>query len=388
MRTLEVLDKVLKGKRIVENTQRHYRELLTSLAEFSPEWPNNGAVINEWINTLTDRADTSVRMWFDYGHAAGRYMQRISGRNSQGGYNFYNPFDDAEKPEVKRIKRRNFSADEVMLVIGACRFGYDRELILTLIDSTCRISDLVNLKGRDVDEAEGFINCTGKTGQSHYRLDRRICRALKELAGGDDNYVFVGRDGKRLNEDSLTSRARRIIVRAGIKGKKLGPHSLRHAGGTLIARYTRSALAVKAMLQHQNIATSMKYIHDVEEEIQQDISPLKLVGMSISNGKHIEFEPRQIGMGEGDGDSTALVLTDEPEIIEGVPDFSDDMFPQIEEGKESRPLLKTDDLKLMRRIFVEFARRDGNHIDMLKARELMKRIIRRPKGSRVIEMLK
>ncbi len=49
MKTMEVMEKVLKGKRIKPATQRHYREALGSLAEYSEDWPSNGAAINEWI---------------------------------------------------------------------------------------------------------------------------------------------------------------------------------------------------------------------------------------------------------------------------------------------------------------------------------------------------
>jgi len=37
METIEVLDKVLKGKRLRPDSQRHYREALGSLARYSIE---------------------------------------------------------------------------------------------------------------------------------------------------------------------------------------------------------------------------------------------------------------------------------------------------------------------------------------------------------------
>ena len=37
VKTLEVLDKVLRGKRIKEATERHYREALKSLSGYSEE---------------------------------------------------------------------------------------------------------------------------------------------------------------------------------------------------------------------------------------------------------------------------------------------------------------------------------------------------------------
>lgn len=122
MMTLEVLEKVLKGKRVKPNTQRHYKEALTSLSKYSEEWPVSGVVINEWLNTLNDRSDGSVRMWFDFVKSAGKYMKRA--------YKIDNPCDDAESPKVSKKRRRYFTSDELMKVISACRFGYDRELLI------------------------------------------------------------------------------------------------------------------------------------------------------------------------------------------------------------------------------------------------------------------
>jgi len=47
MKTLEVLERVLNGKRLKPNTQRHYREALGSLAKCCEGWPVSGVAINE-----------------------------------------------------------------------------------------------------------------------------------------------------------------------------------------------------------------------------------------------------------------------------------------------------------------------------------------------------
>jgi len=50
MKTLEVLEKVLRGKRLKLNTQRHYRDALDSLARFSEDWPVSGVVISDLLD--------------------------------------------------------------------------------------------------------------------------------------------------------------------------------------------------------------------------------------------------------------------------------------------------------------------------------------------------
>jgi len=62
MKTLEALEKVLKGKRLKPNTQRHYRDALGSLARYSEDWPVNGMIINEWLASLEGYADTTLKM--------------------------------------------------------------------------------------------------------------------------------------------------------------------------------------------------------------------------------------------------------------------------------------------------------------------------------------
>jgi integrase len=274
MKTLEVLEIVLKGKRLKANTQRHYREALGSLGQYSEDWPVSGVIINEWMASLEGYADTTVKMWFDFVNAAGKYMFKA--------YKIDNPCAEAERPKVSKKRRRYFSTDEMVGIIKACVNEFELLLILTLIDSACRIGELVNLRGGDV--GDGFINVVGKTGQRRYRLTVGLCEQLRNMAEGDDKPVFKNRAGGFYQDgDGLGHRVRYVVERAGIKGKKVGVHTLRHSSASLVAREGKPLL-VKALLQHDDIGTSMVYIHDVEDLIigTDEYSPLRLLGKQYS----------------------------------------------------------------------------------------------------------
>lgn len=369
MKTLEVLEKVLRGKRIKPGTQRHYREALGSLARFEEEWPVSGLVINEWLAYLDSFSDSTVKMWFDFVNAAGKYMKKA--------YELENPCESADRPRVEKKRRRYFTGEELVRIIRACRFEQDKVLILTLIDSTCRIGELAGLEARNVGDT--WIDVKGKTGQRRYRCDQTICKKLREL-GADRKPIFKGRYGDDASVESLKKRVTRVIKEAGITGSKLGPHTLRHSGASLVAQETGSALAVKALLQHDNIDTSMEYIHDAEDLIQQRISPLRLVAERVF-GNGVGFEPKQLDMGEdvfAGGESKALVEY-EVESVEGVVDLLAEQFPEIGEAVKVRPLLKTDDLRLMRKCFMRYIRSGLAESDEVRYRELMKRILRKVK---------
>jgi integrase len=373
VKTLEVLEKVLRGKRVKATTQRHYREALGSLSRYSEDWPVSGVVINEWMASLGGFADSTVKMWFDFVNSAGKYMKRT--------YDVGNPCEFADRPKVSKKRRRYFSAYEIVSIIKACTNDFERALVLTLVDSTCRIGELVNLKGGDV--GDGFINVKGKTGERRYRLDLAICAKLREIAGGDDKPVFRNVNGGFYRDsDGLSHRVRYVIERAGIKGAKLGPHTLRHSGASLVAQETGSALAVKALLQHDNIKTSMEYIHDAEDVLQQRISPLRLVGEQVfkDSGFGVAEKTKQLTMG---GEIIDVGVSEfkevEAEVSEGVLDLLDEQFPEISEGVEVRPLLKTEDLRLIRRVFMRDIRSGLAGSDELRCKELVKRVLRRVK---------
>ena len=358
MKTLEVLEKVLKGKRIKADTVRHYRDALNSLARYSEDWPVNGVVINEWLGSLRGYSDTTVRNWFNFVNSAGKYMKKA--------YKIDNPCENANRPKVKKKRRRYFTAYELVKIIRACRFEQDKVLILTLLDSTCRIGELVGLKARNVGEA--WIDVEGKSGQRRYRCDEVICRELRRLGEGGQP-IFRGRDGKEANVVSLKHRVRRVIKEAGITGSKLGPHTLRHSGASLVAQETGSALAVKALLQHDKIDTSMDYIHDAEDVIQQRISPLRLIGEKMFGDMP---EMKQLAMVEGNGSNLM-----EGEEVDVVSDFLNEEFREINDDMVVRSQFKADDLRLLRRAFIGYIRSGVANSDESKCRDLFKRMLRR-----------
>jgi len=83
----------------------------------------------------------------------------------------------------------------------------------------------------------------------------------------------------------------------------------------------------------------MLYIHDAEEEIAKEISPLALAGVNMDTGKVKVLELKAIGDGE------------EVEV-----DLIPEYFPDIPGGLFVRPGLKSDDLDLMKDMAILYMR--------------------------------
>jgi len=74
------------------------------------------------------------------------------------------------------------------------------------------------------------------------------------------------------------------------------------------------------------------------------------------------------------------VLEGEIVVPDAVEDLLDEQFPEVADGVEVRPLLKTDDLRLVRLAFVGFIRSGSAGSSEVDMRFLLKRMLRKAKG--------
>lgn len=361
MITLEVLEKYLKSHKLKPQTVSMYTYVFKSLSEYSEDWPVSSVIIDEWLTGLDGMSDVSIKTYYVVANTVGKYMKRA--------YKLDNPCEDANVPKVQKKKRRYFTADEMVSIIKACINDNEKLLVAVLIDSGCRIGELATLRASGV--GDGWIDVVGKTGERRHRLSPELCERMR-VAGADGGTVFKMVDGSDCTVAALKLRMRRVVQRAGIKGKKIGVHTFRHSVGSLVAKHTNSALAVKAVLAHDDIDTSMIYIHDAEESIAQGISPLSLLGQEIASARE---SGRALPM-----------LTDGSEVVEGEfvevdgnghDDMLEELIPEVADGISVRPLLKTEDLRLMRRVFIMYIRGGDVGNDDVRLRELMRRFLRK-----------
>ncbi len=361
VKLVDLKEKYLKERgRLSPATIRNYNWTFDRLLEKREYWFNEASEVNEFIAGLGNINDESVRAIFGYIRAIGRYTKRV--------YSWDDPTENADRPEVKHKTRRYFKEDELKAIIGACKSMEERVLIASLLDSTCRIKGIAGLKVEDLGR-DGF-KAREKTGERWYRCDTRLIDMMRKMAV--DGVVFPRKDDSRnvvypvacITPNDLASKVRRVFKRAGLTGEKLGPHTLRHTGASIVAKNTRSALAVKALLQHDNINTSMRYIHDAEEDIQREISPMELAGvMMLKQGKLEVKQNEVLALPENAGMGDEVLINQ--------------MLPDIPKDIKIRPSLNKEDLELIRNSFIKTLVMRGEHFSGCKEVRLLRRILRK-----------
>jgi integrase len=161
---------------------------------------------------------------------------------------------------------------------------------LLMIDTGLRFNEARKLRRDRIRERpDGRIMVdVGRTknGKHHLvGLTKRAFEALAELEPverGDQVFMHLrrkhgaGKDAPPvamlISERQLRRWFREMCVATGIDSKvadgdvRLKPHDIRHSAATLAHRRGASIKAVSRMLNHSDISTTMRYIHDDEDE--------------------------------------------------------------------------------------------------------------------------
>lgn len=158
----------------------------------------------------------------------------------------------------------------------------DKAILETLFSTGLRVSELCSLETDKVDLNRGEISVKGKG--SKIRLvflsddAQKANRAYLKKRSDADTAFFIRipkdqRFGKYENLGLTPRSVQRIIkkhaTRAGIVGKKVSPHSLRHSMATDLLRNGADIRSVQAILGHSSVTTTQIYTHVTDSGLKE-----------------------------------------------------------------------------------------------------------------------
>ncbi len=159
----------------------------------------------------------------------------------------------------------------------------DRAIFELLYSSGLRVSELVNLRWRDLDLESGFLRCIGKgdkervvpIGRAAIAAIRRYLEigARRPAAGGRNyrrlpEYLFPGRRGGPITRQQIWRLTRIYARRAGIT-RRVTPHTFRHTFATHLLNRGADLRAIQEMLGHSSIATTQVYTHVALDRLKE-----------------------------------------------------------------------------------------------------------------------
>ena len=170
-----------------------------------------------------------------------------------------------------------FSQTDINKLLEACSNLKHKAILTTIYSCGLRLSELVNLKIKDIDSTQMTVTIR----QSKGNRDRVVVLSEKLLVllryyfleYKPKEYLFEGQSGGKYSERSVQQVMKQLLAKTKIN-KEGSVHTLRHSYATHLIEQGTDIRFVQELLGHKNIKTTMIYTHLTDPTKRKIKSPL------------------------------------------------------------------------------------------------------------------
>lgn len=237
---------------------------------------------NERDNDAASRARkvSSIRAFFKYLTVQRKLLKE-------------NPMEELETPKLKKSKPKYLTLDESLKLLD-CVDGKFKErdycILVLFLNCGLRLSELVSINYNDIRD-NGTLNITGKGNKERtIYLNNACLEAIKNYMAvrpvdnvRDKDALFLSARLQRISPKTVQHIVYENLEKAGLEGRGLSVHKLRHTAATLMYQYGNvDVLVLKDILGHENLGTTEIYTHIVDEQLKKasESNPLSNVKQS------------------------------------------------------------------------------------------------------------
>lgn len=187
-----------------------------------------------------------------------------------------------DKIDLKFAKTSNklpvvLSRDEMGIIIKQILNSKHKLMISLAYAGGLRVSEIINLKVKDIDLNELTIHLKGTKGNRDRITifpEKLKCDITNIIFGKQGNdFLFASERGGKLTERTAQKVFENALKKSGIV-KNATFHSLRHSFATHLLENGVDVRYVQELLGHQNIRTTQIYTHVTNPAIRNIRSPL------------------------------------------------------------------------------------------------------------------
>jgi site-specific recombinase XerD len=240
-----------RSVRLSPHTISDYRNTFKKFLKHVGDQPINGITASAVSAFLASQTQVSKKTVFNY-HVG---LSALWTWAEKDGYVAKNIIRDVEKPKPKKIVVKPFSEVELRAILSAIQHSPNRNraLILLLLDTGARASEIVSLKREDIDMSGKRIKVTGKGDKERLiPFSARTGSALFSHLATTDGDPFPFR------RTSLTQYLRRLGNRAGVKD--VHAHRFRHTFAITFLRNGGDPYTLQTILGHSTMEMVRIYL--------------------------------------------------------------------------------------------------------------------------------
>lgn len=207
-----------------------------------------------------------------------------------------NPFSRVKIPRAPRKVVNTFSESQLQSILNTIdtsrTSGFrDYVIMLTLLDTGLRVSELTGLRLDDLRLEEGLLKVVGKGGKERLipigrgvkqLLWRYITSFRPEPTKVNCQYVFLTHDGRPLTGKRIGYRIAAYGRRAELSGVRCSPHTLRHTAAVSFLRNGGDVFSLQRLLGHSTLAMTRHYCELADVDVKRahsKASPVDNLGL-------------------------------------------------------------------------------------------------------------
>ncbi|HWA64563.1 MAG TPA: site-specific tyrosine recombinase/integron integrase [Candidatus Paceibacterota bacterium] len=275
-----------RSPKTLENYSRYLDRFLQFAKVSSPAQLDEEKVrmFRLWLNRQTDRDGQPLKRITQNYHIiaihnflkylAKRGVKSVSPEKIELGKQEDRHVTFLENDELDRLLNSPRGAD-----LDALR---DKAILSMLFSTGMRVSELCSLNRDKVDLKRGELSVLGKGRKIRLvfisdEAKKHVSDYLEKRKDADEAlFIRIPKTGSYAKDTDLRLTPRTIqrivkkhATRAGIMGKKVSPHTLRHSYATDLLRNGADIRSVQAMLGHSSVTTTQIYTHVTDTQLRE-----------------------------------------------------------------------------------------------------------------------
>ncbi len=184
------------------------------------------------------------------------------------------PTKDLDVPTPKKALPKFLSlSDSLKLLQASDESDSKRDYCMITLFLNCgmRLSELVGINISDIDFSENRIKVLGKGHKERMvylnnacvdALNRYLEIRINNLKAKNEPALFISNQNKRISKRRVQQIVEKTLNDAGLDGKGITTHKLRHTAATLMYQYgDADVLTLKELLGHVSVSTTEIYTH-------------------------------------------------------------------------------------------------------------------------------
>lgn len=193
-----------------------------------------------------------------------------------------NYFNNIPNPKKELYLPKYLKDEELDKIFSVCNMNNpinERDtLIIELLYATgIRVSELVNIKIKDINREDKSIKVLGKgykerivlyNNHTEKALDTYLNDGYHSFNKQNNGYLILNKNGGKLSERYVRVIINNLVRKAGLD-IKISPHTIRHTFATDMLEEGADLMTVKELLGHESLNTTSIYTHVTNEQIKK-----------------------------------------------------------------------------------------------------------------------